>query len=567
MAERGLTSPGKWRTAALSLALLWIISAIFPHASAQAGNIFEDDWTPPAPRKVAPPPVDNPAVKPTPPATGTPASTLPPAPKITPPVASPRRAIPDKAEQAKSRKLFKEVFAKELADKSPAARRALAGRLLEEASKSAGIPTDQFVLLFGATEAGREGSDLALCIQAVDLMTDSFEVDGLQFKVETALKMSLKADSPFTSSQNGWAGLALMDQLIAAEDYVAVAQLSTALRPPAATDPALSLQLQNRTKEVDARRVGAERIAKDLAKLKTAPDDPVANLAVGKFLCFTKGDWTVGLPMLAKGSDAKLQQLAKQELAKQADKEAIAALGDAWWEVAATQRDVSHAKIVQHAVGFYQLALESSSGLRRAAMEKRIAEGAALFGHRVVNLMPLIDIDKDVVSGTWRLSNGQPTSGTGRFDRVRIPYEPPQEYDFHVEFTRVGSADVVCQILSHSGHDFSYINGANGNTASGFERIDGRGASDGKTAVRLNPTQDKGVRHSSVIKVRQHSISAYVDGKLMADYSTDFSELTLHNEFNIGGGALGVGSLCPTTFHVIEVVEVTGTGKQLPHRK
>jgi hypothetical protein len=545
--------------------LSFLICNIALASSVFAANIFDDDWTPP-PRKATSLPAERASTKPAPPIIGAPAAQLPVTRESVPQAVLGRRAVPDKADQARSRKLFREVFAKELADRSPIARRALAGRLLDEASKVATIPSDQFVLLFGATEAGRKGSDLNLCLRAADTLANAFEVDGLQVKTDAALKMSFKGDSSFTNSQNGWAGLALIDQLLGAEDYVAAVHLIAQLKPVTAADPSLATQLQNRAKEVDTRRTASERIARDLVKLKTAPEDPAANLAVGKFLCFIKGDWAGGLPLLAKGSDAKLKELARQELGKPSGAAAYTSLGDGWWDVAATQRDMSYAKVAQHAAQFYVLAMESTSGLRRALMEKRVAEAAGLAGQRVVNLMPLIDLGKDVVSGTWRLSNGQPTSGDGRFDRIRIPYEPPEEYDFIIEFTRQGSNDVVCQILSHSGHSFEWINGANRNTVSGFERIDGRGAGDGKTAVVLKATQDQGKRHRSVVKIRKHSIAAYVDGNLMVEYPTDFSDLTVHGEFNIGSDAIGIGSLGSTTFHTIEVIEVTGTGHQLPHR-
>ncbi|MBI3877243.1 MAG: hypothetical protein HY300_15015, partial [Verrucomicrobia bacterium] len=44
--------------------------------------------------------------------------------------------------------------------------------------------------------------------------------------------------------------------------------------------------------------------------LAITPDDPGANLAVGQFLCFVKGDWESGLPLLAKSDDNVLKTLA-----------------------------------------------------------------------------------------------------------------------------------------------------------------------------------------------------------------------------------------------------------------
>ena len=49
--------------------------------------------------------------------------------------------------------------------------------------------------------------------------------------------------------------------------------------------------------------------------LKTDPFDPAACKVAGEFLCFHKGQWSSGLPLLAAGDDETLARLAKTELA------------------------------------------------------------------------------------------------------------------------------------------------------------------------------------------------------------------------------------------------------------
>ena len=53
------------------------------------------------------------------------------------------------------------------------------------------------------------------------------------------------------------------------------------------------------------------------AKLRQDPNDAGANLTLGKYHCFVKGDWRQGLSMLVLGSDAALSGLAKEDLATQ----------------------------------------------------------------------------------------------------------------------------------------------------------------------------------------------------------------------------------------------------------
>ena len=45
-------------------------------------------------------------------------------------------------------------------------------------------------------------------------------------------------------------------------------------------------------------------------RLKAIPDDPEANLAVGKFRCFVQGRWADGLKVLAEGSHPALKYLS-----------------------------------------------------------------------------------------------------------------------------------------------------------------------------------------------------------------------------------------------------------------
>lgn len=64
------------------------------------------------------------------------------------------------------------------------------------------------------------------------------------------------------------------------------------------------------------------------AALEKAPEDPKANLDLGKLLCFDLGEWAEGLPLLAKGGDKELAPLAQRDLDTTADRLPVA---DAWF--------------------------------------------------------------------------------------------------------------------------------------------------------------------------------------------------------------------------------------------
>ena len=61
--------------------------------------------------------------------------------------------------------------------------------------------------------------------------------------------------------------------------------------------------------QADARRI--EKYRKILEK---TPDDPEANFQVGRHLCLVRVDWDQGLPLLSKGKDKALAEMAQYEL-------------------------------------------------------------------------------------------------------------------------------------------------------------------------------------------------------------------------------------------------------------
>ncbi len=50
------------------------------------------------------------------------------------------------------------------------------------------------------------------------------------------------------------------------------------------------------------------------AAVEKAPEDPAANLALGKHLCFVAGEWADGLPFLTKGGDKDFAPVAEKDL-------------------------------------------------------------------------------------------------------------------------------------------------------------------------------------------------------------------------------------------------------------
>ncbi len=276
-----------------------------------APNIFDEDWTPP--KHVEPPPISVPTPVPVvpPPSVGQPLPpTRPSVPQtapVSPPVVAPsapvvtRKPVPAKADQAKSRQLMREAFATELADRSVAGRRKLAANLIAEARKVPDNPSDQYVLLGGALDAGRECGGIAVCIEAADMMGRTFQVDALTVKGDALSRANLAvAESPTALNENLLTGLALVDQLLVTEDFATASHLCATMLSAAGNNASLRNALQQKARDVTAAKLLRDRVAQSVERLHASPGDPAANLAFGSYLCFSRADWQNGLPMLVR---------------------------------------------------------------------------------------------------------------------------------------------------------------------------------------------------------------------------------------------------------------------------
>ncbi len=201
--------------------------------------------------------------------------------------------------------------ARSLGDKA-----ALAQRIFETSEDEQQDKLRRYALLVLARDTAARSADLSTATIVVDMLDAHYQVDTLPMKAAAATTASKLLPSPAESSLffNQAAGLA--EEAISAERYNLAAQFASATQTAAdkSSDPKLVVaanELVQNVKEADASHGTAKEAAIVLA---TAPDDSAANLNVGRFRCFIKGDWTAGLLHLAKGSDLRLKALAAGDL-------------------------------------------------------------------------------------------------------------------------------------------------------------------------------------------------------------------------------------------------------------
>jgi hypothetical protein len=286
-----------------------------------------------------------------------------------------KAAVPTTAAQDTALKLIKDIYGTQYADTTPAGKKKLAQDLLAEGQKNQDDAPGRFVLLREARDLAVQAGAAAIAFDAIDQLDQSFAIDAAAMKVGVVTALAPKASGADASALAN-AGVALMDSLLLADDYAAVAKLV----PPvsAAINRVHDDESKARLKAIQATVAEYEHAKPAFDKLKTDPADPAANLAAGKFYCFFKGDWAKGLPPLAKGADAKLAALAQLESANPTEPDKLKQLGDAWWDWSESQPAAARNAARIHAGESYQKAQPNLAGLAKVAVDKRLEQIARL---------------------------------------------------------------------------------------------------------------------------------------------------------------------------------------------
>jgi len=373
----------------------------------------------------------------------------------------------------------------------------------------------------------------------------------------------------------------LADQLAANEDFADAAHVVALARPLAADNAELRAEVLKRSRAIEVARSAFDQIQPFLDKLKTAPNDGPANLALGSHYCFKLGQWEKGLAYLAKSSDPKYKELAAAELAATSDPANALTLAAGWWDralqVGTSDADAKALKL--HAATWYRFGQSAASGLSGKLVETRLNQAALLgftggnspvgasasitphaIGHAgppgTVDLLRLIDLKKDVVDGTWTMgadglkveaSAGDPPS------KIRFPYAPPAEYDVNIELTRLknGRRQLNCIRCPQGDDPYIAVIGDNGN-----HDVYVSGANDPSgLRTRSDPAMADNQRSKIRLEVRREKFSIYVDGKLSAAYALTTGQGDRNYEWWAGDRLIAFSTWNALVIHSMKVTE------------
>jgi serine/threonine protein kinase/Leucine-rich repeat (LRR) protein len=288
-----------------------------------------------------------------------------------------RLPVPDTSARETAIQLLKEIFKDDYAKVAkPEEKIALAEKLLTQASQATDDAAGRYAMLAEARRLAIDAGDTRSLEKAAAAVARDYEVEELELLVEGWEELLKKVRPTTVNKTVAEAALAKVDTAVEDDDFELAGRLAKLAIDAArkAKDNALTKQTVDREKSLAAEKQQWETIQKTAAMLVEKPDDPAANLAMGRYLCFAVGDWEQGLPMLAKGDDATLKELAAKGLANPTEGAVQSGLGDDWWNAAEAAKGKAKTDLQQGAAYWYSKAVANLTGLAKTRVEKRLKD-------------------------------------------------------------------------------------------------------------------------------------------------------------------------------------------------
>lgn len=282
--------------------------------------------------------------------------------------------VPPPDEQAKAEKTLRDLFKADFAARTPAAKKALAQKLMGQLAETEGDEAARYVLLRDARDVSVSAGDVETALAAATRLAKEFDVRAAD--AQMPVLTGFRGASGASAGAVARAALGVTDQAAAEDDFQTANRVASIAAAAASRsgDRQLAATARERESQVKALHAEFEHTHSALEQLKRDPIDPAANLVVGKYLCLSKGQWDRGLPYLVKSGDPKLRTAAKLDTSHPVDASKQSELAELWWNLAESARGLARAHLAARAAHWYKAALPDLSGLERVAAEKRLKQ-------------------------------------------------------------------------------------------------------------------------------------------------------------------------------------------------
>lgn len=282
-------------------------------------------------------------------------------------------SLPTDADQKRATSLVRDVYEEDYAAAKTAAQKsALSRTMIQKAAETKDDQAARFVLLRSAMELATSAGDVELAFSAIDQTAALYGIDARQVKSEVLSQVARAARSSIQYEAVALRATSLMDEHVAVDRFKEASNLGRLALNAArsAKNPVLAKEIAARIKEMQDIAKAFETVP----SLNPESPDPHASLTVGRYLCFHKGDWEKGLPLLAAGSDERLKALAAMELQRPSSVDGQVSLGDAWWDLAMGSGNMATGQYRKRAEYWYLKIAPELKGVTRDRVKQRLAE-------------------------------------------------------------------------------------------------------------------------------------------------------------------------------------------------
>ncbi|MCX5672039.1 MAG: hypothetical protein NTU94_12040 [Planctomycetota bacterium] len=467
----------------------------------------------------------------------------------------------DKAaeEAAKAAAVFQSVYGDDLkraaATKDTADDIALAAKLLEAAQAAEAQPALLVLLCDKACVLGAadpKGYETALA--AANLLAGKVP-DRASACQEKVLAIRQRQYDAARGDQRTAAGEALIEALLAtaaaraeADDLEEAAKrYRQALVVARAVRSAKADEIEGDLKALTERQKVLAKVAGLESQLTAEPaNGPVRDQLV-LLLLVELDNPADAAKYLTDASDAALRKFipAAAKPIEEAPELACAELGDWYRDLAAAAGATTGGKVntLTRAQAYYErfLALHAAADMDRTRVElvlKKVEEELRRLRSnekgRWIDLLKLIDPEKDAVKGQWQRTAAGLTVAPGQEARLLIPLAPSGSYELEYKAVRVSGREAGHTMLpAGSSAVLLVINGWKG-TRSGLCNIGGKEPDRNGTAVgaaNLKIGQPFTIKVKVALEGDQASISVALDGKPYIAWKGPQSALALHPDY------------------------------------
>lgn len=293
--------------------------------------------------------------------------------------ATARQEVPSAPERARSLRAIETAFAARLTGATtPEAKGIVARELYAAGMDSADDLVVRYALFDQAKDLAVEAGDDVTAMAALDQLQLEYDLGHASATKWVQLCNVLCKGNPDPQLKLRIVARlgALTNARVAVDDYSGAAKLAQAAVDAAneTNEPSVMELAKARKEQIRRMRTEYAGVQSERCILEKHPNHRDANRITGRYYCFTKNRWSLGLTNLAKCDDANLRVLAEMELANPTTPGDQLALADGWWKTAQSEVGLAKATIRVHAARWYRIAQPRLAGLRAATARERLVE-------------------------------------------------------------------------------------------------------------------------------------------------------------------------------------------------